>query len=94
MTLIANALIATNIGMGLLLAILEISCYRRYCDPIRWIRLFYALIGLFWAGLYTYILLMGGNLHLGTLQIIVRPGITITLAAMASWAIIQAKSRE
>jgi hypothetical protein len=86
---IPSVLIFVNIGMGLLLAILEFRCWRTSCDPVRWIRLFYAVIGLYWAGLYSVLVLSSADP--GTMQIFVRPGITVTLAAMASWAIIQAK---
>ena len=90
---IANVLVIVNIGMGLLLAILEYRCWQVSCDPVRWIRLFAAVIGLYWAGIYLYILFTGEPVKPAVVQFLVRPGITITLAAMASWAIIQAKRK-
>lgn len=87
--LIPNLLIIVNIGMGMLLAYLEINFWRKSFDPMRWIRLFYALIGLYWAGLYLFMVIFNADPE--TIQIFVRPGITVTLAAMASGAIIKAR---
>lgn len=90
---IPNLLIIVNIGMGLLLAVLEFRCWRSSCDPVRWIRLFYAIVGIYWAGLYLFMIIKGPALDPAVLQIFVRPGITVTLAALASWAIIQMRQK-
>lgn len=87
--LIPKLLIIANIGMGLLLAYLDINIWRKSFDATRWIRLFYALIGLYWAGLYLYMLIFNEDPKI--IQIFVRPGITVTLAGMASGAIIKAR---
>ncbi len=91
--IIGDLLILANIGMGLLLGVLELNCWRTSCDPIRWMRLFRAVIGFYWAGIYLVVLIKGDALNMDTVQILVRPAITVTLAAMASWAIIQAKPK-
>jgi len=89
--MIQDLLIIVNVAIGLLLAILEIKCWRTSCDPVRWTRLFYAVIGLYWAGLYLFMWFSRDRFDPTVFQVFVRPGITITLAAMASWSIIQAR---
>jgi len=83
---------AANIVMGLICAVLNFRFWRSSTDPWRWIKAVYAFLGLAWAVIY-FIAIVFYDANLGPLgPTLVRVMITITLAAMASGAIIRAKS--
>jgi len=83
---------AANIFLGLIVAVLNARYWRRSTKPWRWIKGVYAFVGLAWSAVY-FIALVAYDTNMGPLgPLLVRPVITITLAALASGAIIRNKS--
>jgi len=83
---------AANIAMGLVCAVLNARFWLRSTEPWRWIKGFYAILGLAWAIIY-FIAIAFYGANLGPLgPTVVRVMVTVTLSAMASGAIIRAKS--
>ena len=83
---------AANIAMGLICCVLNFRFWRNSTEPWRWIKGFYAILGLAWAIIYFVAIAFYGA-NLGPLgPTLVRVMVTITLAAMASGAIIRSKS--
>ncbi len=83
-----------NIAVALIAAYENGLFYWRFRkrNARHWIKLWYVLISLYWAGIFAYTLF---NPHIDNIgiwhSVIVKPAITITLAAIASSAIMRMK---
>lgn len=93
MKIFGDALIITNVVIGVIFCALEVKCILHYknTDGRCWRRVLFILIGAYWVGIYGFMLIMGERLDPALIQIFVRPGITISLAALASGSIIRCK---
>ena len=89
--MIASALIFTNLAVGLLLIAVNVHCYNVTCMRPRWIHLSYAVVGAFW--IVFYILYITNLFSKDALQMVVRPGITVTLAVMVASSILRMRLR-
>jgi hypothetical protein len=94
---IGDILSLINIFMGVTLAVLDWHYYRTVKrDPARWIKLMHMAIGIYWAGIYTILLLVPNDLVPSTWfgQIWLRPAITITLGILAASAVIRNQAKK
>ena len=89
--MISNALVFTNLAIAVLLIAANIHCYKLACDPVRWIHIAFACVGVFWT--VFYLLYLSGNFSALALQVLIRPGITVTLAVMVSSTIVRMRLR-
>jgi hypothetical protein len=89
--MIADALIFVNLAIGLLLIAINVRCYQWMCTPERWIHASFACVGAFW--IMVYILLLANKNNPVLIQMLVRPGITVTLAVMVSSSILRMRLR-
>lgn len=92
--MLADLLSVANVLTGLMLAVASLRNWRKVRGlPWAWVKLAYAIVGLYWAGLYVVVLLtpigVFDSIWFG--RTLVRPALTITLAIMASGAIVGAK---
>lgn len=84
-----------NIIAGTLVAVIDFYYWIKYrLETWRWIKLYYAIVGFYWALLYTYVLLASLNVfpQIDSVtfgRVFFRPAITITLSAIAAGAIIR-----
>ncbi len=81
-------------GIGAYFALMYVYQHPR---PFSWLKLLYGLIGLYWCGLYVYILItdvmdIPRIFGIGFGEILVRPAFTFTLGAMAAGAIWRMKT--
>lgn len=87
-----------NVGLALLVAVFQgllIWRLRHRPERWRWLRMGFLAIGLYWAGLYTFVLLKepGSYNSVWFGQVFVRPAFTLTLAMMAGSAIWRGRTR-
>lgn len=83
-----------NIILGLIVAYENALFYKRthLKNSWHWIKLLYAAIGLYWAGLYLYRFLSAEIVNIAVWHyVFVRPAITLTLATIAASAIMRMK---
>jgi hypothetical protein len=83
------------IASGVTVAILDFVYYFKYHnDGWRWIKMCYAILGTYWAGLYTYlsILPLVEN-RLEFAQVFIRLPLLLTLSVMTAGAIIRHRSK-
>ncbi len=84
MSLIADALSATNILLALAILFYQVKFYRLHKQPWSWFKLAYSLIGAYWAGIYCWVLFMAPGSYDSVWfgQVFIRPAFTITLTVM------------
>lgn len=99
MAAVGVLLTVINIALGVLAAGLSLYCYRMMAGVSwRWVKMLYALVSLYWAGLNLYSLAAFGSFRLvgGTPtpfeQVFILPAFTFTMAAMAVGAISRFRS--
>lgn len=92
--MLAGALAWINVVLGLILAVFTMRYLCKSTPVARWVKTLYALIGIYWAGLYFYVAInvpgVVDPVWFG--QVFVRPAFTFTLAAMAVGAIYRWRS--
>ncbi len=88
-------LAAINVSLGLLVAYENARFYLRFrgISPRHWVKLWYAVIGLYWAGIFAYTIIYPRMYnpdfwHSG----VIKPAITVTLSALAASAIMRRKT--
>lgn len=84
----------TNLTLGVLLALFSLRSFRVYRgEPWAWLSLAKILLGLYWAGIYGFVLIIEPGIYDSVRfgQIFIRPALTITLAIIAAGAIMGAK---
>lgn len=93
--IVGTVLVMLNITLGLILLSTSIYYYlrARLIGLTVWVKLFYAIVGTYWAIIYACILFMPPEMYhtADFAQKFVRPGITFTLIAMASGSILGVK---
>jgi hypothetical protein len=84
---ITDILTIAMVISGLILMTLGYQHFRYTLPPRRWLRLTCAMVGLYWAGLYAWVLLVPATTSwIG--PVFVRPGLVITLLVMIANIII------
>lgn len=82
-------LIFVNFSIAAAMVYLDLKYYFSTTEDWRWIKLAYAFIGMFWAAFYLlYLAFFINSPRLA--QLLTRFGITLTLGAMLSGAILRA----
>ena len=92
----ANLFAVLIVLLGLMLAYYGLKSYRVYRDkPWGWLSLAKTLLGLYWAGLYIFVLAVEPGSFNSVLfgQLFVRPAMVITLAVMTSGVMMGSKRR-
>lgn len=83
-----------NAGLGFAMCYLDFQYYNYTEEPWKWIKLAYAIIGLYWGCLYIYVVIVNvlGIAIIDPItfgRIFVRPAFTVTLGVMLAGAIIR-----
>ena len=95
LTIVGITLVILNIVLGLILLGTSLYYYlqARKVGLTVWVKLFYGIIGVYWAIVYVFILLAPPEMYntINFAQKFIRPGITFTLIAMASGSILGVK---
>ena len=84
-----------NAVLALLLAIFALRYIRQANARARWLKLFYALLGFYWCGLYIFVALTEPDQFMDSVlfgQVFVRPAFTWTLGLMAAGAMYRWRS--
>lgn len=96
-TLFGPLLSILIIVLSLTMFVLDVKYYRSTAEPWRWIKLMYAVLGVYWAGIYTLLLIdeisptfIGPPLY-AFARTFIRPGVLLTISAMLAGAIIRGK---
>lgn len=95
--IIETVMIVINVILGLIVAYENALFYKRthMKNSWHWIKILYAAIGLYWAGLYSYRMFFNTPANIAQWHYLyVRPAITITLAAIAASAIMRMKAHK
>lgn len=96
--IISNLLVISNIILSLIIASLQMrmlySC-RKHQPKWCFIRVLGMLLAMYWAGLYTFVLIQNPENYNAVVfgQVFVRPAFTLTLALMASMAIFRRRCK-
>lgn len=94
--MIAQILAVTNAIFAGILAVFALRYINRKGQPARWLKVIYALIGVYWGILYTWVAIVPpgivDSVRFG--QVFVRPAFTVTLAVMAGGAIYRWRSND
>lgn len=92
--MIASALAWVNAVLALLLVVFAARYVRQPNATARWIKFVYAMVGIYWFGLYTWVALVPVGIvdPVWFGQVFVRPAFTVTLAVMAGGAIYRWRS--
>lgn len=79
-----------NVLLGLALFSINLYIYRHMVgNPMRWIKLAYAIVGLYFAGIYSYLIIHPEH-GVGIVgPVFTRPAITVTLAVMLAASILR-----
>jgi len=84
-----------NAVLGAILAVFSLRYVWREKSVACWLKILYALIGLYWCALYVFVALTPPGLFMDSVtfgQVFVRPAFTVTLAVMAGGAIYRWRS--
>ena len=95
--MIAEVLAWVNAVLAGILAVFSLRYIRRKNSTVCWLKMLYALIGIYWCVLYTFVALTPPGLLMDSVtfgQILVRPAFTVTLAVMAGGAIFRWRSND
>lgn len=92
---LAELLSATNIVLALLLAGYNVRQVRRSSGFLRVFSIISVIVGLYWAGIYIFVILTPAGSFDGNFfgRVFVRPAFTFTLAMMASVALFRNRTR-
>lgn len=90
--IIGTVLALFNAFIGFAIAVMQIRCFMQLAQPWRWVKLAYALVGIYWGIIYVYILFAANGPHDEFGQLYIRPAITLTLAMMMTGAIVRSRS--
>lgn len=92
--MIATALAAINAILAGFLVGFSLRYIRAAKTKARWLKIIYALIGLYWCVLYTWVAIVPVGIvePVWFGQVFVRPAFTVTLAVMAGGAIYRWRS--
>jgi hypothetical protein len=90
----AEALSLANAALALL--VLCLAIYDWKCAPgvVRWLKVFYAVVGAYWFAIYVFVFLTPSGSYDSVFfgQVFIRPAFTVTLAVMASALLYRARS--
>jgi hypothetical protein len=85
----AVALAIANVMLAMVVAIYSLAYLVKHGGDWRWIKALTGIVGLYWAGVYLFILIADANAYNSPMfsQTIIRPGFTFTLSVLAIGAI-------
>lgn len=92
---LAELLSAVNIVLALLLTGYNVRQVRRNSGFLRIFSIASVAIGLYWAGIYTFVILTQAGSYDAVFfgRVFIRPAFTFTLAMMASVALFRSRTR-
>ncbi len=92
---LAELLSGANVLLALALAYYNLRQVRRQSGFLRIFSLLSVLIGLYWAGIYIFVILTRAGSYDAIFfgRVFVRPAFTFTLAMMASVAVFRSRTR-
>ena len=96
--MLSDVMSATNVGLGLLLAWLSVRLLvRSQCQhqPGRWLFVLWIMTGLYWAGLYVWVLFARPDAYAPVWfgELFVLPALTWTLAVFIAGVILKVRDR-
>lgn len=96
--MLADVMSATNVGLGLLLTWLSVRLLvrsQRQHQPGRWLFVLWIMTGLYWAGLYVWVLFArpGAYDPVWFGEIFVLPALTWTLAVFIAGVILKVRAK-
>jgi hypothetical protein len=94
--MVADLLAALNAVLGLLLAVFALRYARHSAAAAVWIKYLTAVVGLYWGGLYIWVLFTPVGLvdPVWFGQVFVRPAFTFTMAVMAAGSVYRWRSHD